>query len=90
MYERSREDAAADRARWLAEVAAALDRARALIIDLGAGTKPNAEEVELYLRIEAARLEVQALRLSRTVRAPEQMSPNRSKQLWRPGELGAR
>lgn len=88
MYERSREDAGADRARWLAEVAGALDRARALLIDLGTGTQPSAEEIELYLRIEAARLEVQALRLSRTVRAPPEIPRKLSNPLWQRGELG--
>ena len=82
MFERSREDVAAGRARWLAEVAAALDEARALLINPGLGTEPTREAVELYLRIEAARLEVQALRLSRMVRGPGETSPNRTESPW--------
>ena len=57
------QDSAA-RARWLAELADALDEARRLIKQLGAA-EGRLEAVELYARIEAVRLEVQAMRLRR-------------------------
>lgn len=90
MFEGSREDAAAARARWLAEVAAALDQARSLLIELGASSGTTPERIELYVRIETARLEVQALRLGRMIRAADEPDPKRTESLWRRGELGRR
>jgi acyl-CoA reductase-like NAD-dependent aldehyde dehydrogenase len=59
------EDSAARRARWLAELADALEEARRLIKQLGAA-EGRIDAVELYARIEAVRLEVQAMRLRRS------------------------
>jgi hypothetical protein len=59
------EDSAAQRARWLAELADALDEARILIKQLGAA-EGRIDAVELYARIEAVRLEVQAMRLRKS------------------------
>jgi len=56
------ETSAAERARWLAELSDALDEARRLIRTMGAA-EGRIEEVELYARIEAVRLEVQMIRL---------------------------
>lgn len=56
------EDSAAQRARWLGELADALDEARLLMKQLGAA-EGRIEAVELYARIEAVRLEVQGMRL---------------------------
>jgi acyl-CoA reductase-like NAD-dependent aldehyde dehydrogenase len=61
---RPNEDSAARRARWLAELADALEEARRLIKQLGAA-EGQIDAVELYARIEAVRLEVQAMRLRR-------------------------
>jgi len=58
------EDTAAKRARWLAEVAAALDQARHLTKELAA-QQESVDTIELTARIDAVRLEVQAMRLSR-------------------------
>jgi hypothetical protein len=52
------------RARWLGELAAALEEARRLTKQLGAD-EGRIEAVELYARIEAVRLEIQAMRLTR-------------------------
>ena len=60
----SGEDSATRRARWLAELADALDEARQLTKRLGAA-EGRIEAVELYARIEAVRLEVQTMRLRR-------------------------
>lgn len=67
------------RARWLAELAAALDAAQAMLAHLG---RPHSspEAMELNVRIEAARLEVLALRL-RARRMPAEIDPQRSQQL---------
>jgi acyl-CoA reductase-like NAD-dependent aldehyde dehydrogenase len=62
------EDSAARRARWLAELADALEEARRLIKQLGAA-EGQIDAVELYARIEAVRLEVQAMRLRRSAGA---------------------
>jgi hypothetical protein len=61
----SNEDSAGRRARWLAELADALEEARRLINQLGAADG-QVDAVELYARIEAVRLEVQAMRLRRS------------------------
>ena len=69
----------ADRARWLAELAEALDDAHRLFRQLDVRTIPRADAFELYMRIEAARLEVQSLRLSRSLRERAEISPQRMK-----------
>jgi hypothetical protein len=56
------EVSAAQRASWLAELAEALEDARALVKQLGA-MEGRIGAVELYARIEAVRFEVQAMRL---------------------------
>jgi hypothetical protein len=62
---------AAERARWLAELAEALEEARRLVKLLGAADG-EIGAVELYARIEAVRIEVQAIRMRCTyVRDPE-------------------
>jgi len=65
----------AERARWLAELAQALDDAQRLFQMLDLRTVPRAEAFELYMRIEAARLEVQSLRLSRSLRQRAELPP---------------
>lgn len=53
--------AAAERARWLAELAQALDEARRLVKCLGAAEN-RIDAAELHARIEVVLLEVQVLR----------------------------
>jgi len=53
---------AAQRARWLAELAEALDEARGLVWQLGM-EEARIEAIDVAARIEAASSEVQALRL---------------------------
>jgi hypothetical protein len=75
----------AERAKWLAELAEALNEAHDLVtnIDLGGGEK--AEVLELYIRIEAARLEVQSLRLSRSFEPRRDFGPEWTRlQPWLP------
>lgn len=64
MVRRLNEEVAAGRASWLAELAAALNDARRLTKQLGADDG-RIEAVELYARIEAVRLEIHAMRLTR-------------------------
>lgn len=74
---------AADRARWLAEVAEALEQAQRLAWQLGSGQKDNAQALDLYFCIEAARLEVQSLRVSRIGQARAEHDPDWSgSPLW--------
>jgi hypothetical protein len=61
----SNEHTAAQRARWLAELSDALDEARLLINQLR-DTQGSIDATELYARIEAAKLEVQAMRIKRS------------------------
>lgn len=58
---------AATRAQWLAELSDALDDAQQLLMELELSRDQQALAVETFLRIEAARLEVQSLRLSRSL-----------------------
>jgi hypothetical protein len=63
------EEAAATRARWLAELADVLDQTQRLLARLNLRAEQQGAGVELFLRIEAARHEVQSLRLSRQSRS---------------------
>ena len=67
---------AADRARWLADVADALDQAHRLLFELDLESDVTADALDLYVRIEAARLEVQSLRLSRSITQRTGADPN--------------
>jgi hypothetical protein len=68
------ETSAADRARWLAELGAALEEARRVMKRLGAA-EGRIEAVELYARIEAVRLEVEAMQLAVPTAADEGSGP---------------
>jgi hypothetical protein len=63
-----------DRARWLAELSGALAEAQQLLFDLELSlVRPEASE--LYQTIEAARLEVRPLQISRTASRGEEDDP---------------
>ena len=64
----------AQRARWLAELSEALDEARYLMKALGAA-EGRLESVELYARIEAVRLEIEAIRLGRRYASRDEFDP---------------
>jgi hypothetical protein len=53
---------AAERARWLAELAWAIDEAQQLAWRIGVIEGGSTEALELYVRLEAARIEVEGLR----------------------------
>ena len=59
---------AAVRARWLAELADALEQAEQLLKRLAAGGRRDSVIVELELRIGAAKFELESLRTSRQPR----------------------
>lgn len=73
---------AADRARWLAEVADALEQAHRLLFELDLENDAAAGALDLHVRIEAARLEVQALRLSRSIVPRTRPDPNWTNLAW--------
>ncbi|MGE5564380.1 MAG: hypothetical protein ACM3ZV_13895 [Bacillota bacterium] len=76
-------ESAASRARWLAELAQALDEARHVAKELGAD-EGRIEAVELYARIEAARLEVEMMRLRRSAGGGQDYGPEWTKDIpWR-------
>jgi hypothetical protein len=56
------EVSSAERARWLAELAKAIDEAQKVAWRLGVQEGDDAEAKDLYERLEAARVEVDALR----------------------------
>lgn len=66
---------AAERARWLEELSDALNAAHQLMISLDLGREQQSEARELYLRIGAARFEVQSLRLSRSLHPRDEKGP---------------
>jgi hypothetical protein len=80
-----REASAAERARWLAELAAVL--AEAQVVAWGLGTAGgHAEAMELYSEIELAIAEVQSLRLGGRLERPGEVDPEWRKNLpWASG-----
>lgn len=73
---------AARRAVWLGELADALDVARHLVKEFESEGRIDA--IELHARIEAARFEVQALRLRRSPSDCEDSDPEWSKDIpWK-------
>ena len=77
------EDTAAKRAHWLAELATALEQARQLVKELAA-QQNSADAVELYARIEAAKCELQSMRLSRLSGGGQQFDPEWTKDIpWK-------
>lgn len=81
---------AAIRARWLAELSEALDGAQRLLSEL-APADARDEAIDLCTRIEAARFEVQSLRLSRPGILPDEVDPKWSGFIpWQPAERDQR
>ena len=66
---------AAVRAHWLADMSAALDEARDVLFELDLSELPAGAATDLYRRIEAARLEVRTLRLSRSINPCRRKAP---------------
>jgi len=75
------EASAAERASWLAELSQALVEAQRLTWDLGFH-RGRSEAMELYERIEAALVDVQALRLSRASGASQYEELRADDPLW--------
>ena len=69
------EVSAAERARWLAELAEALEQAERLVWSLGDLPQTDPEVTELYGSLDAARAEVQALRFKRAALAQPALEP---------------
>ena len=80
----------AERARLLAELAVALDQAESLLISLPPSDDRRELSVELYVRIQAARLEVETLRRSRSLVPRNEIDPERTKSSpWAPETFGS-
>ena len=69
------EMSAVARARWLAEISEALNKARDALIGLDIRRELREEAAELFLRIEAARFEANLLRSSRALNERDDKSP---------------
>ena len=78
------DDAAAVRARWMAELAAAIDGAQRVAWQLGSAQHASLEARELYGQLEAARLELESLRRG-TRRLREEIDPWLVEHLGWPG-----
>ncbi|HYI43409.1 MAG TPA: hypothetical protein VD768_07290 [Sphingomicrobium sp.] len=79
-----RAEQAALRARWMAELAAAIEGAQRVAWQLGSAASRSLEARELYSQLEAARLELEALRLG-TGRLRQELDPWLVDQLGWPG-----
>lgn len=78
--------AAAVRARWMAELAAAIEGAQRVAWQLGSGHHASSEARELYGELEAARVELEVLRgVPRP--SPAEIDPWLVEQLGWPGSL---
>jgi hypothetical protein len=81
---------AAERARWLAQLSEALEEAHRLLIAADFEDEERCAMRELCWRIEAARFEVQSLRLSRSLNPREEKGPAWMQSLpWRPAGRGS-
>ena len=84
-----RAEQAALRARWMAELAAAIEGAQRVAWQLGSATTRSLEARELYGQLEAARIELESLRLgARRVR--EEIEPWLVEKIGFPGSLDVR
>jgi hypothetical protein len=80
---------AEERARWLAQLAEAIEQAQKLTWRMGLIEANSVEAMELYGRLEAARMEVQALRLGGFAGAHSESHPEwLNLLLWEPGHTG--
>lgn len=85
------EVSAMERARWLAELAVALEEAQKLAWQIGQSKEASAEAMELYGRLETVRLEVQAIRIARSDRSRADFDPEWSEYSpWSTRKDGAR
>jgi acyl-CoA reductase-like NAD-dependent aldehyde dehydrogenase len=72
---------AAERARWLAELAQVLEHAQELVTRLAVAEGRKSEALDVCARLEATRAEVQSLRRNRTGEAPADSDPEWSRRL---------
>ena len=77
MSREPKETAAAERARWLADLSLALDETHKLASELGIPRMHSAEAAELWARLSAARAQVQGLRLGRADDETDDHDPKR-------------
>lgn len=76
-------DSVAQRARWLAELAEALNEARRVVKQL-AIEESRYDTLEVAARIEAARFDVESLRLRRSIGARQDVGPKWSEDVpWK-------
>jgi acyl-CoA reductase-like NAD-dependent aldehyde dehydrogenase len=66
-----------ERERWLAQIAGALEQAQHLLIQLEWTEERRPLLLDVHHRIEAAKLEIQSLRRSRSLRPRDEFDPDR-------------
>jgi hypothetical protein len=69
------EESAAARALWLAQLEEALKDAQRVLEEMPLPTHEHSPAQDLHMRIQTARLEVQTLRLSRSLNPPGKVRP---------------
>jgi acyl-CoA reductase-like NAD-dependent aldehyde dehydrogenase len=75
------EVSAAERARWLAELAQVLEKAQELVTCLAVAERRKNEALDVCARLEAVRAEVGSLRRSRASESVANVDPDWSKHL---------
>lgn len=75
MDRESNEATATERARWLAELAIAVEQAQKLAWRLGVSEGDDPEAKDLYARLESVRTEVESLRRGGWAGAHEELDP---------------
>ncbi|MGZ2412857.1 hypothetical protein ACUXST_002299 [Sphingomonas sp. F9_3S_D5_B_2] len=85
-----KEYSAAERARWLAELAKALVEAVNVAAELGLAQSRRAEHVEFFARVTVARAQVRSLRLGQADERTGECSPNWSNPAPWPSKSGER
>ena len=78
MYSVPIDHTAAERAQLLGELAAALKQAEDLLVNLEVSDDHRVISVDVHVRIQAARLEVDSLRRSRSLRPRTEFDPERT------------
>ena len=85
MYSVPTDRTAAKRAKLLAELAIFLKEAQDLLLTLEVSDDSRALSIEVHIRIQAARLEVESLRRSRSLIMRRELDPEWTEQsLWTP------
>ena len=80
---------AVERARWLAELAVAVEQAQQLAREIGVSDAKRQEAQELYAQLDAIRIELEMLRRARSAAEKAEIDPKWMHLLGFPGPRAA-